>query len=205
VAFALVLSLAIGGLGPRTAIGADASSHPEYEQARQILDAAGIHGGLVVHLGCGDGKLTAALRADDSYLVHGLDADPKNVEKARQYIRSLKIYGTVSVDQLRDNLLPYIDNLVNLVVSESLGTVSMPEVMRVLCPKGVAYIKNGDAWTKTVKQWPQEMDEWTHYLHGPDGNPVASDSLVGPPAAMPSTAPSCGNVTLASGTRINTL
>ena len=33
-------------------------------EARQILDAAGVKGGLVVHLGCGDGALTAALRAD---------------------------------------------------------------------------------------------------------------------------------------------
>ena len=33
------------------------------ESAKTILDAAGVKGGLVVHLGCGDGKLTAALRA----------------------------------------------------------------------------------------------------------------------------------------------
>ena len=46
-------------------------------QARQILDATGVHGGLIVHLGCGDGRLTAALRATDAYLVHGLDADAR--------------------------------------------------------------------------------------------------------------------------------
>ncbi|UCF14414.1 MAG: hypothetical protein JSW59_13455, partial [Phycisphaerales bacterium] len=42
-------------------------------QSRQILDATGIRGGLIVHVGCGDGELTAALRAGDSYLVDGLD------------------------------------------------------------------------------------------------------------------------------------
>ena len=47
----------------------------EREQARQLLDASGVKGGVVVHLGCGDGKLTAALHANDSYLVQGLDAD----------------------------------------------------------------------------------------------------------------------------------
>ena len=31
--------------------------------ARKILEAAGVQGGLIVHVGCGDGKLTAALRA----------------------------------------------------------------------------------------------------------------------------------------------
>ena len=43
--------------------------------AKDILDAASIKGGLIVHVGCGDGKLTAALRANDSYIVRGLDAD----------------------------------------------------------------------------------------------------------------------------------
>ena len=77
--------------------------------------------------------------------------------------------------------LPYADNLVNLVVAEDLGEVAMAEVMRVLCPGGVAYVKRGGKWEKTVKPWPDEIDEWTHYLHGPDNNAVAQDTVVGPP------------------------
>ena len=45
-------------------------------------------GGLVVHLGCGDGKLTAALRTGDAYLVHGLDVDPAEFRKVE--LRKLK-------------------------------------------------------------------------------------------------------------------
>ena len=41
----------------------------------------------------------------------------------------------------RPSSLPYVDNLVNLVVAENLGKVAMAEVMRVLCPGGVAYVK----------------------------------------------------------------
>ena len=67
-------------------------SSSELEQAQQILDASGVKGGLIVHVNCGDGKLTAALRANDSYLVHGLDADAKNIEQARKHIQSLKLY-----------------------------------------------------------------------------------------------------------------
>lgn len=37
-------------------------------QARQILKETG---GLVVHVGCGDGKLTAALRASEAFVVQG--------------------------------------------------------------------------------------------------------------------------------------
>ncbi|MGD8239549.1 MAG: class I SAM-dependent methyltransferase, partial [Armatimonadota bacterium] len=57
--------------------------------ARRILAAAGTRGGLVVHLGCGDGKLTAALRANDRYVVHGLDEDVRNVARAREHVQSL--------------------------------------------------------------------------------------------------------------------
>lgn len=153
----------------------------QQQEARRILDATGIKGGLVVHIGCGDGKLTAALRANDSYLVHGLDANVKNVEKARRYINSLGIYGKVSVDRLNSVRLPYTDNLVNLVVAEDLGRTSMDEVMRVLCPKGVAYIKKNHSWEKIIKAWPKEIDEWTHYLYDASNNAVADDTLVGPP------------------------
>jgi len=156
-------------------------SSSELEQAEQILDASGVKGGFVVHLGCGNGKLTAALRANDSYLVHGLDADSKNVEQARKHIRSLKLYGKVSVEQFKGNRLPYTDNLVNLVVSEQQIDVPMDEVLRVLVPNGAAYIKNNGKWTKTVKPRPKEIDEWTHYMHDASGNAVAHDSVVGPP------------------------
>jgi predicted methyltransferase len=35
------------------------------QKAAQILDATQVQGGLIVHLGCGDGQVTAALRAAD--------------------------------------------------------------------------------------------------------------------------------------------
>ncbi|MCP3884162.1 MAG: class I SAM-dependent methyltransferase, partial [Propionibacteriaceae bacterium] len=157
---------------------------PAVKQARTILDATGVQGGLIVHLGCGDGRLTAALWANDSYLVHGLDASVANVENTRKHIRSQGLYGPVSIDRLHGKRLPYIDNLVNLMVADDLRAISMDEVMRALCPNGVAYVKQKGQWTKTVKPWPDELDEWTHWLHGPDGNPVARDNVVGPPRQL---------------------
>ena len=153
-------------------------------EAEPILQATGVKGGLVVHLSCGDGRLTAALRASDAYLVHGLDADAKNVEAAHRNIQSLGLYGQVSVEQLRDKSLPYADNLVNLLVSENLGEVPMDEVMRALAPLGVAYVKTDGAWEKIVKPWPKEIDEWTHFLHGPDNNAVAHDTTVDIPRSI---------------------
>jgi outer membrane protein assembly factor BamB len=153
--------------------------------AHQILDVAGVKGGLVVHLGCGDGKLTAALHANDRYLVHGLDAHAKNVDAARSHIQSLGLYGKVSVQQCAGERLPYVDNLVNLAVIEEFGRIPMAEILRVLAPNGVAYAKGADnRWTKTVKPRPKAIDEWTHFLHGPDNNAVARDSTVDVPRSI---------------------
>ena len=170
IEISLCLSLTLGTLSVAAAL-------PEQKEAEQILAATGVKGGLVVHIGCGDGKLTAALRVNDSFAVHGLDAD---VAASREYIQSLGLYGPVSVAQWTGTRLPYVDNLVNLIVADSLSKVSMAEVMRVLAPNGVAWIGG----TKTVKPRPKTIDEWTHFLHGPDNNAVAMDTVVDIPRSI---------------------
>lgn len=155
---------------------------PKGELAKRILEATGVKGGLIVHIGCSDGKLTAALHANDGYLVHGLGRNKGNVRRAREYIKSLGLYGKVSVDLWKGKHLPYTDNLVNLIVAERPVKVSAEEIMRVLAPNGVAYIRSKDGkWQKTVKPRPEEIDEWTHYLHDATNNAVAHDRFVRPP------------------------
>ena len=145
--------------------------------AEQILNAAGVKGGLVVHIGCGDGKLTVALYANESYLVHGLDTDSVNIAKARATIRSRNLYGPVSVARYNGKTLPYGDNIVNLIVADTLGNVSTKEAMRVLTPLGVMIVGG----KKTVKPWPKDIDDWPQYLNKADNNAVAQDSVAGPP------------------------
>jgi outer membrane protein assembly factor BamB len=147
----------------------------------EILRAAGVTGGLIVHLGCGDGKLTADLGAGESCWVQGWDREARNVARARAHIQSLGLYGRVSVDRLTGDLLPYIDNFANLVVAEGLDGIAMAEVLRILAPTGVAYIKQDETWSKTIKPRPTEIDEWTHFFYDATGNPVAHDAVVGPP------------------------
>jgi outer membrane protein assembly factor BamB len=149
------------------------------ESGRVILSSTGVQGGLIVHLGCGDGKLTAELCDGESFLVCGLEADPGSVEKARNHVRSRGLYGRVSIQPYDGLSLPFIDNLVSLVVADT-TTVPMEEIMRVLHPYGVAFVGG----KKTVKEKPAAIDEWTHYLHDADNNAVAHDSIVGPPRHM---------------------
>ena len=154
------------------------------DDARQILAASGVKGGIVVHLGMGDGQLTAALRANNRYQVQGLDPDAAKVTAARNAIAATGSYGPVSVNHLDGPLLPYVDNTVNLLVAEQLGGVPMAEVMRVLVPNGVAMVRQGGDWKKSVKPKDGRLDEWTHYFYDAKGNTASKDSVVGPPERL---------------------
>ncbi len=160
-----------------------APAGPSNDQAAEILQAADVQGGLIVHLNCGDGKLTAALRTGDGFIVHGLDTDLENVAKARAHIQSLDLCGKVTVEQWEGQRLPYADNLVNLVVASGECQVASEEIARVLAPNGVALTLDSQLSTLNSlrKPWPDEIDEWTHYLHDATGNAVAHDLVVATP------------------------
>ena len=158
-----------------------------------LLESCGVRGGLIVHVGCGDGKETAKLWAGERFLVHGLDTDPANVAKARAHFRSLRVDGSVSAAVFDGERLPYAGNLVNVLLVSGVGCrVSNAEIERVLAPRGIAVVNPQSTISipksEVVAEWrvfrkpvPAELDEWTHYLHGPDNNAVAQDTLVAPP------------------------
>jgi len=183
--------------------------------ADAIYDATGVQGGLVVHLGCGDGTLTAALRTSDRYLVQGLGTDAAQVAAARELLHSKGLYGPVTVEVFAGRHLPYVANLVNLVIAEEPGEVTMDEILRVLAPGGVVYVRQGDGWQKTVKPRPGDIDEWSHFLHNAGGNAVAEDRQVGPPKRLRWVAgprwcrshefPSSVNAVVTAGGRIYTI
>ena len=141
-------------------------------------------GGFVVHVGAGDGSLTRALRAKDSYMVHGLDADAAKVATTRESLLKTGSYGPVCVDTWNGKDLPYVEGTVNLVVVEEGSPVSPGEIERVLAPLGVAMVRSGNTWKKTQKPWPAEMDEWTHYYYDAKGNAASRDGVVGPPERL---------------------
>jgi len=110
--------------------------------AGDILKLSAVPGGLCVHLGCGDGTLTASLSADGRFLVHGLEPNAALADAAIRFIRSRGIYGQVWAERYSDKELPYCENLVNLLVVDDLPGTDVPiqEIMRVLCPGGVAVL-----------------------------------------------------------------
>ena len=168
--------------------GMRASAVDDSAEANRILKMSGVKGGVVVHVGCGNGKLTAALRQNEGLVVQGLDTDYARVQSARQHIRSHGTYGKVSCIHWDGKSLPYADNLVNLLVVSEPARVSKDEIMRVLAPHGAVCMREGGRWVKKVKPWPESIDEWPQYLHGADNNGVAQDTVVGPPRYLQWTA-----------------
>ena len=163
--------------------------------AGKVLRDSGIRGGLVVHVGCAPstssgqaGKLTAALRVNDSYLVQGLDTEAKNVDAARAHIQLLGQYGPISVDTFDGKRLPYANGIVNLIVADVPNPAALrAEAERVLAPRGVLMVRDGKqgTWSKAFTQpVPEAIDEWTHYRHDATNNNVAQDTVVDAPRSM---------------------
>lgn len=142
--------------------------------------SSSVKGGLVIQVGCDDPASLVELRRNDSFIVQGVDTDPLKIARAREYIQSKGLYGNISVVPFDGTDLPYIDNLVNMVVvkDESFG-IKPEEIERILAPRGVGISR--DASPAFVKPVPSEIDEWTHYLHNPDNNAVSTDKKIHPP------------------------
>jgi len=166
--------------------------------AEDFVDATGVKGGFIVCIGCEDGNKLASLGEDDGFVVQGLCDDPESLATARERINSAGSYGKVSVGLFDGNKLPYVENLVNLLVIFETGELSADEIERVLVPGGLALMKEGQGvsglkmaqkdapqgWKGFKKPWPDEIDEWTHFLHDAQGTSVSDDRIAGHPKGL---------------------
>jgi outer membrane protein assembly factor BamB/SAM-dependent methyltransferase len=167
----------------------------------QLLEATGVKGGLVVVIGCVDPDMLVQLHSSDAFLVQGLDTDSAKVQAAREHIRGRRLYGKVSVTEFDGQALPFGDNLVNLLLVNCPIATAPAELIRILAPRAVAVIvrAGNEAWLGSIpyaksslgkdsvmfrKPVPQDIDDWTHYLHGPDNNALAEDKMVAPSRHM---------------------
>jgi outer membrane protein assembly factor BamB len=169
--------------------------------SRGVPEDAGVKGGVVVVLG-GDASLhdkTIKATEHGPYLVQFLDTDAQKVKEAREYIQKKGIYGAVSARAYDGKNLPYIDNLVNLIVAYGpTSKAQREEIERVLVPGGIALFSGSSTnlqpltanhrsppalkgWSTFKKPWPADIDQWSHWMHGPENNPVAADTKIDVP------------------------
>ncbi|MBC8874848.1 MAG: class I SAM-dependent methyltransferase, partial [Planctomycetes bacterium] len=147
-------------------IGLLLTSAVSADDGAAIIQQSGVQGGFVVHLGCGDGSLTASLRVGDQYIVHGLSTSETEVAAARKSLQAQGGYGPVSVDLWDGQALPYADNLVNLVVMPDADSGIRDEgLMRGLAPGGVLLQNSPEAPNLTPgtvrTPRPPHLDPWT--------------------------------------------
>jgi len=155
--------------------------------ASDILKDSGVRGGLVVVVGCEDADLLIELGKRQSYLVHGLDTQSDRIERATAALQAKELCGRVSVARFDGRSLPYVDNLVNLlVVTSGEWRVTREEAARVLAPRGVCIALDSrlstlDSFRKPV---PTEIDEWTHHMYDASGIGAGCDKAVSQPRSI---------------------
>ena len=152
--------------------------------AQDIVSQVRAMPGVCVQLGCPDVTLPVQLAEGGLRLVHVLEADENKVQAAREAWLARGVYGQVSVEQWSAPSLPYEDNLINVVIAADPFLAPEREIMRVLAPNGVAWIRQGQVWRTFRKPWPKDYDEWTHWRHGADGNMVSHDAAAGLPTGL---------------------
>jgi len=147
--------------------------------AENVVDSMGGKGGLVVCLGC-SGEQLAELGRKDGFLVQGLETDAAKVGALRGYLATRGVGGRVTVREFDGRSLPYIDNLVNLVVRGAECRISRDEILRVLAPGGqtVSLDTQHPTPDPLAKPWPDDTDDWTHYLYDPSNNAVSKDTRI---------------------------
>jgi len=156
----------------------------------------GVNRGLVVHVGPAESAV--ALGRSTKALVHGVAEDAAAVRRARADVHRSGLAGRVTLSAFDGRHLPFIDQVANLVVvttGNGLGT----EVARVLAPRGIAVLRSPltecpqtlgsvdcplPGWVAYRRTVPADIDDWSHFMHGPDNNAVAADTRVGPPGRL---------------------
>ena len=192
-------------------------AEPPASLAETLLSDAGIRKGFHVHVGCGEGRLLADLGKGGSSLLHGLAEESTAVEKARVLLESRDLYGRVAIDRVASyERLPYASDTANLVVVDRLGELlkkglALPEVVRILCPKGIGYLGPIEArleperlksalstsgikevrllqlderWLRFVKPWPEGIAEWNQFGANATRSSMSLDKVAGPPVNL---------------------
>jgi len=162
-----------------------------------LLRETGVKRGLIVHVG--PVATTKALGQSTQALAHGLVRDYAAVPSARATIQEADLAGRVTVSAFDGQRLPFNDRLANMIVLDSPSGVDGKELARVLVPRGIAVTRSGlkevpkalqavsfpvEGWNAYRRVVPDDIDDWSHFMHGPDNNAVAADTKVGLPGGL---------------------
>ena len=147
-------------------------------RAQEIIARSKFTGGVAVHLHGADPSLLQSIRQQcPNMLGNLLVPQEADANTAREKLVEAGEHGKIHVDVWQSGTLPFIDNFVNLLVAERDDAVSREEVLRVLAPKGMAFLGS----EILVKPRPETMDDWPMQLYDASGNAVSKDKALKPP------------------------
>ena len=174
--------------------------------AGQIVSLAGTDRGVCSILGANDPALACELAGEGKFVVHVIDPDRSRVESGRKTADQQLSYGRyLCIETGEFSHLPYADNTLDLLIAshdEVAGKLPKAEILRVLRPLGRAVIRGGKAgkgglqdwltdggrivekpglWAVLIKPEPAGVDDWSHWEHAPDNNPVSTDKVITAP------------------------
>jgi len=164
-----------------TPLAALAAESPDLAAVR----SSNVASGLAVVVGAADTALAEALTADGRMAVDLLTGgDETQADAWRAKLDEARRWGLVSVVPLPSfAALPYADHFANLVVADldALGQKAPAdnELRRIAAPYGALCLRKDGQWKVEKVPLAPELDEWTHFDHGADGNPVSKDLVVG--------------------------
>lgn len=151
------------------------------EIADQFIETSGIHEGLCLDLGCGNGYLGLALAEKSTLDVYLIDIDAEMLAVAERNLNDRNLGSRVKVLLADVHKMPFESNFADIIVSR--GSVffwqdqpkAFCEIYRVLAPGGKAFIGGGFGNSELKKQIDQEMQkrnpDWFEHLNkniGPD-------------------------------------
>ena len=151
----------------------------------QLLRLVQMRRGVVVQVNPSDDRIMVRAGKLSGVVVQGVVDDAKMVAALRERIVAARLCRSVSIVQWTGQRLPYIDNLVDVLLLPTAQTVPQAEIQRILVPNGVAFAHAQDRWVKIeTKPVPPQLDSWTHFRHAADNNPVSNDREVGCPSGL---------------------
>ena len=169
--------------GPGRASGADVPAAGSLELP-QRLAAAGISGGLVVHVGFSRPALPIGVVEDRRFTLHALNRDAGRVDDARTWLQQKGIVERAIVECVTGPKLPHADCLARAMVVEDGSGFDPAELDRVLSPHGLLLRRQGDKWQGTIKPMPPEMDDWPHVDHDAGRTRVSMDRTLAAPTNL---------------------
>ncbi len=148
--------------------------------ATPLVEEIAIKRGLCVILGDTKCELAIRLANETDLLIYVQLEHTKDVEAARRKADAEGFYGRrIWIEKGPLTNIHLGGNLVDVLVAvgNAAEEISEAEALRVLCPRGRAFIGE----KRLLKPFPKGIDDWSHPYHGPDNNPQSKDQLARAP------------------------